>query len=69
MMMMITLGWWIIPLAITAAALAWALPMRSSEKGDGSMFGTIHYAVAASFRTLIAMIISLGAWLIWSLLN
>jgi hypothetical protein len=61
MSMTLTIGWWVLPLAVTIAAFTWAL--------WGSDGGTLGDAVVGSFFVAFAAIISLSAWLIWSLLT
>lgn len=65
----LTLGWWIVPLAITVGSLAWAIPMRQSERPDGSMFSGLGYAIGGTLRVAGAIIVSLVAWLVWSLVT
>lgn len=64
-----TIGWWMIPVAMTVVSLSWAIPMRKDERPDGSMFSGFSYAFGGGFRILFAVIISLVAWLIWALLT
>lgn len=58
----ITLGWWLLPLAITAIAFAWATAV--CPKG-----GSLGDAIAAAFVFGPALIGSLVAWLIWAVLT
>lgn len=57
----ITFGWWIVPALITAASFAWAF-WPDNSTGFGA-------AVAGLIQSLIALVLSLAAWLIWSLLT
>lgn len=63
----LSLGWWLLPLAITIAGPIWALPRRSDEQPNGGMFSDMGYTFGVAFRLLIAAIVALIAWLIWSL--
>lgn len=61
----IALGWWVIPAAVTAIALliaAWR-----SDRSYSHGLGAVGQAMANAFIFLIAIVISLIAWLIWSL--
>lgn len=63
----LSLGWWLVPLAITLAGPLWALPRRRSERRRSSSFwpdGT--YAIGSLVRLTVAVIAALTAWLIWS---
>jgi hypothetical protein len=66
---MTIMGWWIAPAAVTVAAFAWALPMRSDEKPTGSMFDGFGYPFGVMVRLLVAIGVSLATWLAWSLLT
>jgi hypothetical protein len=60
----ISAGWWLLPLAITIGAFGWAAlicrPSSSPSYADGIVSALVHGA---------ATIVSLIAWLIFSLLN
>ena len=61
----ITLGWWVLPLAITLASLLWAfLTPAKPMRGDYSFPD-----VMPAIRFAGALILSLVAWLIWALLR
>lgn len=63
----IQFGWWLIPAAITIAAMFYAAIRNAQENPHGN-YGT--YGVGAIFTLLAygsAVIVSLIAWLIWSL--
>ena len=64
----VTFGWWIAPTLITIGSLAWAIPMRASERPTGGMFDGLGYAIGGGFRVGGAIILSLVAWLAWALL-
>lgn len=61
-------GWWIAPTLVTAASLAWAIPVREDERQTGSMFDGLGYALGSAFRVGGAIIVSLVCWLAWALL-
>jgi len=61
----LTIGLWIIPLALSVAAVVWALVPRASERRSGDY--DFAFMLPAVFRTFGAIIVSLVAWLIWSL--
>lgn len=63
------IGWWLLPLAITLAGWAWAIPVRKDEQPDGSMFSGMGYAIGGSIRIMGATIIGLLAWLAWAVLS
>jgi hypothetical protein len=57
----ITIGWWLAPLTVTAGAFCWAFwPERVRSHGAD---------IAGIFYVALASIVSLLAWLIWSLLT
>lgn len=61
--MSITIGLWGIPAAVTAAALTWVFMGDYSPRGDYD-FGT---PVIGLLKLCAAVIVSLAAWLVWSL--
>ncbi len=61
--MSITVGWWGIPAAITAAAPTWAFMGDYAPRGDYD-FGT---PIIGLLKLAAAVIVSLLAWLVWSL--
>lgn len=61
-------GWWLLPLLITVASYAWALPMRENERPTGGMFSGLGYAIGGTLRLLVATVASLLCWLAWALL-
>ena len=61
--MTITFGWWAIPAVITAVAMTWALMGDYAPRGDYD-FGT---PVIGLLKLGAAVIVSLLAWLVWSL--
>lgn len=65
--MTVHIGWWLLPILLTVGSLAWAIPMRASERPTGGMFSEMGYIIGGGFRTLCALILSLVAWLIWAL--
>jgi len=64
----ITIGWWLLPLLITAASFAWAVveSKADAKQGDG-LFGGFTVVLAVMFRMPVAAAVSLLAWLIWAL--
>lgn len=61
----IAFGWWVIPAAITLIALIFAT--WRSDRSYSRGLGAVGQAMANAFILLIAIVISLIAWLIWSL--
>lgn len=61
----ITLGWWVIPAAVTIASLIWALVPRRSERRSGDY--DFAFWIPAAFRLAVSIIVSLALWLTWSL--
>lgn len=61
--LIIPLGWWIIPVAITASTMAWAMWPREGER-----YGGLGAGVAGMFRLGIAFNGSMIVWLFWSVL-
>ncbi|MFP5434623.1 MAG: hypothetical protein ACLGIM_16120 [Alphaproteobacteria bacterium] len=58
--MTITIGWWAIPAIITIATIIFALwPSRSDFYGSD---------ITGAFQLMACIIVSLVAWVIWSLL-
>lgn len=68
MSLSITLGWWLLPLAATVAALAWGFWPEPSERNIGPysfpIIGVLKLA-GALILTLLAWTIYLSAALIW----
>ena len=60
--MTITIGWWALPLVFTLSAFAWAL----SRETTGSDLGA---AIDSGFGFVVALIVSLVAWLVYALLT
>ncbi len=64
----IQIGWWLLPLLATLGAVAWAWWYCESEEiSHGGYFGGFHYYPFVAVP--VAIIITLSAWLIWSLLT
>ncbi len=63
----VSLGVWLVPLAITLVSFAWAIPMRENERPGGGIMSGFGYAIGALLRCLFAACCSLFAWLIWAL--
>lgn len=64
--MTITIGTWAIPLAVTVAIWAWAVLQPSRQPTSSYDFGG---AADALVRLVVALPVSLIAWLIWALLR
>lgn len=60
----ITLGWWLMPLAVTAVCFGLAVANFSHSRGDYS-FPEVYNAMLL----LVATIPVLVAWLIWALIG
>lgn len=61
----IELGWWLVPAFVTLIALlvaAWR-----SDRSYTHGLGAVGQAMANAFIYLVAIVVSLVAWLIWSL--
>ena len=66
----ITFGWWIAPALITAVSFAfaaWTMRNEHPSHGDYSGIGNAMLGLVVLAVYSIAAIVSLGAWLIWSL--
>lgn len=65
----ISLGWWLLPTGITTIAFVYAAIRNEQENpnGDYGTYGT--GAIYTMFAYGGALIVSLVAWLIWSLLT
>lgn len=58
--MTITIGWWAIPAIITIATIIFGVwPSRAQSYGD---------SIGGAFQLMGYVIVSLVAWLVWSLL-
>lgn len=62
--MTITLGWWALPAAITILSIGSAFLPDSSPRG----YGDLGSGIVGMFHLLIAVIVSLAAWLLWAVL-
>lgn len=60
----VTIGLWVIPLALTIMVFGWALFPRPDERQSGDYDFT--FWLPAAFRLCAAVIFSLAAWLVWS---
>lgn len=63
----ITLGWWLLPAVLTIVLLLWAIWPREDEQPSGGYFD--FFFLPAMFRSALALIVSLIAWLIWALVR
>jgi len=62
----IHLGWWLAPLAVTAAAFIWHWWVHKDEV-TGTGYGAIGDALGQLLTFSAATIASLIAWLVWAL--
>lgn len=60
----ISLGWWLIPAAITVASFGWAWWVQSPDRGGDYNFTGLFNAML----WIISLVPPLAAWLIWALL-
>jgi hypothetical protein len=59
MTMTLTLGWWLVPAAITLGVLVWGFwPEERTAYGMD---------IGGAFQLLVGIIVVLASWLIWSL--
>jgi len=61
--MTISLGWWLVPLAVTVAAF-WRASVNGREAHGLSKPSA---EIVGALLVLAALSISLGAWLVWAL--
>ena len=62
----ITLGWWLLPLTITIGSFVLAIIKAPQDRnGDWDFFTPFIAAIYLGY----ALIVSLIAWLVWSLFN
>jgi hypothetical protein len=66
MQIMIPVGWWILPLAVTIAAFVWWNWLHKDDRRSGG-YGDIGQGLAQLASLGAALIVSLIAWLIWAL--
>lgn len=64
--MIIHIGWWIAPLLISVGAIVIALICGQGDSSDG--YGAIGDGIVGCFSILLALVVSLMAWLGWALL-
>lgn len=63
--MEVTIGYWAIPAAITLVAMTWAIVWGNREMGSSSGYGSIGAGMGAALILLLAVIVSLIAWMIY----
>jgi hypothetical protein len=64
----ISFGWWLAPFFVTVVAILAVLVFAPRpEPRNGGMFSDLGGALLQGLCWLLAIIISLAAWLIWSL--
>ena len=62
----VSLGWWLLPALVTIAAFGWSTHRQDrSPSGD---YGKIGQGIGNAVLHGIALIVSLIAWLVWSIL-
>lgn len=64
----IPLGWWLLPAAITVAAIIWQWWVHKDDRPSGD-YGQIGDAMGHLVTGMVAVIVSLLAWLAWALLG
>jgi len=64
--MTITLGSWILPLAVTFLAFAASYALTPAAKPSG-YFPDFGPAIIGALLMLLAVVVSLSAWLLWAL--
>ena len=66
----VDVGTWFVPLIFTIITMIWVFPRRGYEREKtGGMFPDFAYEIGLFLRGVIAIILSLFAWLIWALLR
>lgn len=63
----LSLGWWLAPLAVTIIAFAWHFLLWANQPPP-SGYGAIGDGIAATASFLLALVVSLVAWLIWAVI-
>lgn len=61
----ISFGWWVAPVVVTA--ISFLVAYASSEREQAFGLGAVGQAMANGFLFLIAIVVSLSAWLVWSI--
>lgn len=64
----ITMGWWLVPLAITVATFG-GFAVWSISQPPASGYDSIGAGIAAAMVFLLATVVSLVAWLVWAVLT
>lgn len=62
----VALGWWMLPLGISSALLAWAFLMPLPKASGDYNFAPV---LSMMLRLVVVTIGTLFAWLIWALLR
>lgn len=61
----IPIGWWVVPLAVTVAAFSIAIA-KSDDRPTGD-YGRIGQGIGNAMLQGVALIVSLVAWLVWAI--
>ena len=74
MVISISLGWWLLPAAVTVASYGVAFTIGAysatqSPHGGDYNFGAAWDALIVGILLLIATVVSLATWLLWTLLG
>lgn len=66
MLVTISLGWWMIPGAMTAALVCFGF---TKPPATSSGYGNIDHGLVEAIKMLLGLIACLVAWLIWAVLT
>lgn len=64
----LTFGWWLLPAIVTAAVFGFVIWQERKRPSVGGL-GDVGGAAITFMGALVAAVVSLAAWLIWSLLT
>lgn len=59
-------GWWLLPAIFTLSAFTWAFWVDRDNRPSGD-YSAIGSSMATAMVHGIALVVSLAAWLVWSL--
>ncbi len=60
----ITLGWWLVPTAVTVIALTWVTVWQSRQP-QSSGYGSIGAGLGEALMLLLAVVVSAFAWIVY----